>query len=415
MLAIAAWIMAGLPNLRQTTTKPMRLLWILLLWQLVIWIRISYGNDVLNAEVAFNQSMTWFIIAAFIATVIIHPPPLRWLLLALAVGVMLQAMIGIAQVWQQSSLGIQSLTGSIGIRELTLDPQVSGVSVVQAEGQRLLRPYGISSHPNILSGYAVIGCFAALGLWRWKRGVALICLVGAGWLMLLTFSRAAFGGVVIGGVVWSLLTILAHDWKPYRAVILIALGVGLIFTAVYAPYIAVRYGFSAPDDTGETSTFEEFSAANRQVYLEQAAQLSQDHPWRGVGIGNFAWESAWLLDSDWRDMQGDHVHHMYWLVRVELGWIGFGLFVGLLLLTCVSVALHLRQQTISPMLRAVVAAWIAWLGMGFFDHYFWSQMGMATLLFLLMVIIVAGEDHLTIDASHEAGKKIQNPSLPSEI
>src|SRR5258708_14177011 len=78
-------------------------------------------------------------------------------------------------------------------------------SMVVSGTDRLLRPYGLTLHPNTLGGY----CLAALlcltgwlsvdrGLARWRQGVRIFVMALALWSLCISFSRSAWGGLVAG-------------------------------------------------------------------------------------------------------------------------------------------------------------------------------------------------------------------------
>lgn len=356
-VALLAWSLGGWRGLGGVMDGG-RWVWVLLLVQLALWARVSYGADVRNANVALSAATQFLVVVAFALSVLSSPPPTRWIIYTLAGAMVLQAGVGLAQVSLQQQLGISRLdVAGLGIKELALDPHKPGVSVVGAA--RYLRPYGLSAHPNLLAGGLVLGLCALWGNLhrRWALGALVVGL----YALLLTFSRAAWGGLLVGCLFASLRP------KPAlpRGFLLIPATL-LLFVLLHAPLITGRF------DSGSAAnpTFQTFSAASRAAYQEQAILLIRQNPLLGVGMGNFAWESARMFVNDPRDLRGDHVHNIYLLALAEVGGVGFVLFIGAVL-----VGLGMGWRNAQPEQYGLWAGLVAWLAIGFFDHYPWTQFG----------------------------------------
>jgi O-antigen ligase len=123
------------------------------------------------------------------------------LLWGLAASGALQAGLGFAQFMAQHTFGLKRLG------EVTMWPAWPGASIVTVEGERILRAYGLTQHPNLLGGVLVIGLLAAVGLALRPAGQArgaAIALAGANFGgLLLTFSRAAWLALSVGAVVMA--------------------------------------------------------------------------------------------------------------------------------------------------------------------------------------------------------------------
>jgi hypothetical protein len=90
----------------------------------------------LDVPGSLHQSLRLMILAGLYLYIVNEIHSLDQLVLPVALQVIIQATIGIAQVLSQHSLGLAQLG------ELILDPQVNGVSIVWAGGMRSLR-YGV--------------------------------------------------------------------------------------------------------------------------------------------------------------------------------------------------------------------------------------------------------------------------------
>jgi hypothetical protein len=403
-LGLLAWGLTGFRGLG-TLVGHKEMIWAMLLLQLAAWTRIGYGDDVLNSTVALWNATMWITLAVFVLSVLSNPPPLRWVIGALIAGMVIQVTLGIAQVAVQHDIGIfrinEALGLNTGIRELPLDPLRSGVSVVNAEGVRFLRPYGLGGHPNLMVPAVIVGICAGWASWQKpesRRWAAVILTLGW-WGLLLSFSRAAVGGAVLGlgvmGVVYrfaspptppsdnvnvvptsSSLAPLRWEkgWsevKPYLPPVLLILLVSAIFVGFYAPLMGVRFGV---EKSGQ-ATLEDYSAASRAVYQEQAISLIKRYPWTGVGIGNMAWHSAAMLQFDPRDLRGQPVHNIYLLAWSEVGLIGFVLFLGVVGCGLAFTLWRAWHGGLHPYQIGLLGGVIGLLAVGWFDHYLWTQYG----------------------------------------
>ena len=103
----------------------------------------------------------------------------------------------------QRSLGLQDLG------EHLLNPVISGVSIVTADGVRLLRAYGLSDHPNILGGCLAFGMLILFSAYMngSKPTIVLAAFLPGVPALLVTFSRSAWlaflggTGFIIGSII----------------------------------------------------------------------------------------------------------------------------------------------------------------------------------------------------------------------
>ena len=405
-LAIVAWFLGDLHGLTELFDSG-SILWIIPFLQLAVWGRISYGADVRNAEIAFSSAVQLITVSAFTLTVAANAPSARATAFTLTASMVLLVFVGIAQSAVQHDLKLHVLFDPLGldIRELTLDPARSGISVVETvDGTRYLRPYSLTAHPNLTAGLVAMGLAAASGLWMNQNRRWAAFALGIGWWgLLLSFSRSALVAFFIGGVFFAgmyliylyrnstrdedsatndsrtgftsiqpifqtLKSIIRRDVLP---LIMLFVVVGMIFAALYYPLIAVRYGIQKPD----TPTLETLSSASRAVYIEEAGQLIRENPLKGVGIGNMPWESAWMLRNDPRDLRGDNVHNIYLLSLSEVGIVGFGLYIGAIGIAFLLFLRRTWQGKTSVVQISLMTGVMIWLAIGWYEHYPWSQFG----------------------------------------
>ena len=307
-------------------------------------------------------------------------PKLTW---PLALVVLIQGGVGVAQFVFQRDLGLPAFG------ELALDPEVRGVSVLMTEeGQRWLRAYGLTGHPNLLAALLTILLLLLLLDLPKQQGVrrALlvgVCVVGVVGL-LATVSRAAWLAFGVGLVVWALgirlnasasvPTVSSHPSRSIArraAWVLVPIAAGAAFVVFYGRQLATRF-FDL------NTTVEARSLLERLRDVRIAGTLILDHPWTGVGLGNYL-PSARLIDRSARV-----VHNVPLLVTAEMGVLGGLLWLWLGLAPIVAVVrgwIGGRRELVSQ-----VAPWVALLTIGLFHGLPWINTGWRTAILLALLM-----------------------------
>ncbi len=213
----------------------------------------------------------------------------------------------------------------------------------------------------------------------WLRAAGVLIFGFGFWALLLTFSRAAWGGLVVGGlsvVPFLRLYLRRLDTRiSLAAATAAALVVGLAFVLGYQPLLAARAG------EGQESV-ELRSVSDRLVFMDFAFRSIRERPILGVGIGNFPWRTSYYLVETNFDLRGDNVHNVLLSVTAELGVVGLVLVLAAIGCGAVVVVAGLRasvwqSQTVRgdahPARLALFAVFAALLAVGFLDHYPWTQ------------------------------------------
>jgi hypothetical protein len=374
IFTIFAWVLTGFPGLQDLLHDRLRLGGVLLLWALVGWMLLSVSWSFMvevreMPNVAQSGALQWILVAAWTLVVACCSPPPRIIVAVLIFNAVLHGLIGGGQVALQTSLGLDALG------EFHLNPAESGVSVVQSDGVRWLRPYGLQSHPNVFAGMMVIGLLAC-GAWiispsrrRWL-GVAVAWLIL--WVLLLTFSRSAWLGVAAGA--FALLPLILPDarraWPLVGLVVGGAIVAGGLFFALYQPYLVARV------QVGES--IEMRSVADRIVFTDFALRAASESPestLRGIGISNFPWRSSYYLVQTDYDLRGNNVHHVWLSAMAETGLIGLSLFTLATMIGISAVVAQVKRRDSESMYRAVLVAGVFALAIiGIFDHYPWTML-----------------------------------------
>lgn len=384
--ALILWATTRLHGLR--TLPRAQQLWLLLLFALVMWGLIStrwaFTRD-FRPTVATGAALQFALVVIFVTMTICVRPPLRWIVITLSLGVLIHGGIGALQVARQGSIGLDVFG------EFTLDPQVSGVSVIQAGETRWLRPYGLASHPNVYAGFIATGLLYAAGLlFSRQRGMValgIITTLFGLWMLMLSFSRGAWLGLIVAGV-FAPGVLLYHKrlvetlkTRPVIVTIVCALLAAGLFFVLYRPLLLVRAGVG-------TENTEVQSIGERVILTEIALRAARERPLVGLGAGNFGWyASDYLFYQTDLDLRGDHVHNVYLLAQAELGIVGSVLFGSALLSGLLLALRRLDESRTFHMRLFIVCGTLLFMVIGFFDHYpytifhyqllWWGSLGIA--------------------------------------
>lgn len=366
------WLVGGLPGFSTLRRDRVRCLWALALLLLVCWAFLSWSwafTRGFRPEIVAGSALPLGVSALFALVVACAAPPLRWIVAVLVLGLVVNSAVA---GWQTARQGPTDLKF---LGEFNINPANSGVSVVQADGVRWLRPYGLLPHPNMLAGFLVIGIMAAfvptLVGKGWRRYGGLAILLFGLWALLLTFSRGAWLGLAAGAfailpLLWGLRSRLSWRWLAVTALLISIMGAA--FFALYRPFLVARAGLGDP-------TLEQRSISDRAIFTEYAYTAIEKSPVLGVGLGNFPWLAARLLLATDYDLKGLPVHHVLLSAWSELGLVGFGLVVLVLLFGIEAVFRALRGDQTTMISRSVLlGAVIALMVIGLLDHYPWTTL-----------------------------------------
>jgi hypothetical protein len=207
-IALSGWILSRLLNRRRTGLRWGPVFLYAPLLGLVILGIMGIPKAVDPTYAAYTTAR---LVLLFAFCLMLVNAPLKQSLIAwpLAIGMAIQAAVGIPQFLLGHTLGLQWLG------ETAASAALPGASVVMVGELRWLRAYGLTQHPNVLGGL-LVGClWAVTGYYLTRRGwarIALLVLLAMGLgTLLLTFSRAAWLGIVAGGVVLGGLLLWARQ------------------------------------------------------------------------------------------------------------------------------------------------------------------------------------------------------------
>ncbi len=303
-------------------------------------------------------------------------PPAALAASALSGSLMAQAGAALAQSMRQSSGGL----GLLG--EPQLNPLHRGVAVTVIHGVRWLRAYGLTDHPNLLGGFAVMGgLFLAAALPPSRRPIGLTVTAV---ILVCALSRGAWLACGVGaGVFW----ISGRREGQYlvagarrrlrgggiRRVLLLGLGV-VAFTLIAGTRLNPR------------SPLEIQSLRAHLVEMGQAVTLIEHRPLLGVGANSYTLALAHVVSPATYTPYGvPVVHNIYLLSAAELG-VAAPFMLGALLLYP-SLVGRRAETTVG---RGCAAALAACAVLGLTDFSEWASPG-CRLLWVALAALWAAE------------------------
>ncbi len=370
---IAFWLILRAPGLRALLHDRWRALWALALLLLALWGYASLNWAFVGAlypDVGETAALQFGVSALFAVVVACAAPSPRAIIVVLALDLVWNSVITVAQAQHQGSIGL------IGLGEFPYRLNQPGVVILESGSLRWVRPYGLMPHPNLLAGALLVGLLALAGwIISGRRGqqIAGVLIFGFGfWALLLSFSRGAWGSLFVGGL--AILLFLRPQLRrisvrlSLAAALALSLAVGLAFVIGYRPLLEARAG------EGE-ELVELRSVSDRIVFTDLALRSIAERPILGVGIGNFPWRTSYYLAETSFDLRGDNVHNVLLSAAAELGMVGLLLLLAAIFCGVMVVIKGLRAPPDDQRAArlAFLAVFVALLGAGFFDHYPWTQ------------------------------------------
>lgn len=219
---------------------------------------------------------------------------------------------------------------------------------------RFMRAYGTFEQPNPYAGYLGLTLPLAVGLvaagvlrirgrvkvWWW------VFAAGCGALMLaalvMTWSRGAWLGFAAAVAVMAVAVVarsgraavLGTVLAVIAAYALLAGGLARVPPAItqrfsdFVPYTfdSLSTGLGVTDVEGREITDANFAVLERVAHWQAALGMWTDHPWLGVGIGNYEPAYAEYSLPQWRIALG-HAHNYYLNIGAEAGVLGLAAYL----------------------------------------------------------------------------------------
>lgn len=214
------------------------------------------------------------------------------------------------------------------------------------------RAIGLFTDPNDLA--AALSPAAAFGFalvqtarHRWQQALALACMAVCIYGVLITQSR---GGLLSLAVVATAIVLTSRGRERLRMV-----GGVLVIAALGTMFVTL-----APQGQGLLQRLTHTDSSGRTDLWRVAIKQYQDHPVRGVGLGNYPVLSRRYLTPDVRHTElfvslPRTTHNTTLEILAELGTVGFVFFYSFLL-GCVGIAwrgVRLARKAADPQLVAI--------------------------------------------------------------
>jgi O-antigen ligase len=278
--------------------------------------------------------------------------------------------------------------GSLGVAAIGLTQYMLGHRLVAAEGG-LLRVQSVYFSPNNVGLYLgrVWPLLVAVVLWggAGKRrlfyglaGVPVTLALG------LSFSR----GALLLGLPAALLVMAWRAGGQYRRATVALVVIGAL---ALIPLLGVPR-FASLLDLQQGSTF------FRLELWQSSLALLREHPWFGVGPGNFqaAYRTRYVLPTAWQEFNLEHPHNVYLDHWTRLGLLG--LLAGVLVQGAFWRAMR-RWPKRDALASCLAGSMAALLAHGLVDNaVFFPDLA---LIFFLTLALVAPVEHLSQNQSNK--------------
>ena len=289
------------------------------------------------------------------------------LVIPVGIQVFIQSTIAIGQVLRQTSIGLRFLG------ELDLNPEMSGISVVYADGVRSLRAYGLSDHPNILGGSLALGLLFLMIVYprlvsSWKLVFTGLFALGS-LALLLTFSRSAWLAFAFGAALLIFLQVKNHLKQPltHQLSLLLSTAVVLVpFIWYYAPLVGTRLNYRG---SFNQIPQEQQAIGERTLLIQSANEIFARHPFTGVGLAAFP--VALMQARPQFPVDYQPAHFVLLEVAAETGIFGGLVYFFLMVAPWLVLWLNRRKIVFSIPLIGVTSLLLAVTVIGFFDYYTW--------------------------------------------
>lgn len=206
---------------------------------------------------------------------------------------------------------------------------------------RFMRAYGTFRQPNPYAGYLGLHLPLAIGLLitMWPKGrchslltwISLGSLILMGMALIMSWSRGGWLGFAVAVAIMALFA------SRRMALLSLALAVAVAFFLLMGgldllpPSLIQRVSSALPYVSGiDIRTVEvnddNWAVVERMAHWDAAWQMFAAHPWRGVGIGNYAVVYPQYALPRWQDPLG-HAHNYPLNIAAETGLIGLLAYV----------------------------------------------------------------------------------------
>lgn len=283
-----------------------------------------------------------------------------------------EAVITIAQYFKQAPLGLRFL-GELNpisffhhpnARRWIFDLILPETSVIT----RIWRPSGTFPHTNVLAGFLSVSLLVSYSFIMTSKRKYLFCLlfIPQFFAMILTYSRSALFGWIVGTLVWIGFYLFHHGLrKTVTNLNFRLIGWTILFSSTLTTTLLYEQIFSR----GGIFNYNELakgSDTTRLYYQEIALRMIKDKPLTGVGYSELTLRTPEYLPPNKdpkRSISG--THNIYLFLAAETGLISLAAFL-LFIFFLLKAAL---QTPFTNQFNSLLAIFAAFLFIGCCDFY----------------------------------------------
>ncbi len=310
--------------------------------------------------IGLSQILHLIFAFALLTTVCDVRTDLKAIAVAFVSGLLIPAGLG----WWQTITGSSSASTWLGLSEQHV--VTGGTAVVETISGRMLRAYGTFPHPNIFGGFLAVGLVVLAWLVRFIHSrrtliFSMVTAVVVSATLIITFSRSAWFGIVIGFLVLMSLMLLRRRLVPSRALPVILLGLVTVISTLGIFYHQVFARFAMDGKV------EQISVVERTSQYRLFDEVFFVNPLFGVGPGAYPFVLS-QIDPGGQVWAYQPIHNTFLLVLSELGIVG--MLALLYLLLRVDQVSSKAAKTAGGMFGLCLGAVLIVIGL--FDHYLFS-------------------------------------------
>ncbi|MCS6964937.1 O-antigen ligase family protein [Thermoflexus sp.] len=326
------------------------------------------------------------------------PEWIKWAQIGLVAILVLTAPPGLPRLLLGAALLSGALQAGIGIWQAFL--RGTGPEHFRLPGLPFYRAYGTFQQPNPFAGMMGLIAPVALGLaFGWLRhpqrsvregmlGLGSLAIGGLALLALIvSWSRGAWLGAAVAMGTLILMLPARSRWGIAALTALVLSG-ALLWAAGWIPApVQARLAGAAEelriaDVRGVEVNEANFAIIERLAHWQAAVGMIRDHPWQGVGFGNYAAAYPAYALIRWPNPLG-HAHNVYLNVAAETGLIGLLLYLWLWFAIGVQTWQAWRRNTgwRRGLAAGVMAAWAHLHVHQFFDNLYVANLPLLIALY----------------------------------
>ncbi len=361
------------------------------LFALIVVSAISVKNSSSYTLSVYNvlKLVEFIVFYFYLKSYVVYKFGLMRSMVVLIGGGLFQAIIAILQFSKQSSLGLKLLGESV------LSPDLTGIaSFYTLQGEKIIRAYGTTPHPNILAAFLFLTIFVFYFIFLYRPKINNYFLIGYPLMLFALFFTFARVMIFLWFAGFITRAILVTGKKNFRKIFAHGLnGVKLTKILVISAAVVVLFGiFYWPETVSRIKISSGDEAVQLRVFYNKESLKSLN--WFGVGAGNFV---NWLMVKDPNLPRNLYqpVHNIYLLIYSETGILGLAAMVLFLVFLVKDFIVSTKMEKLYH--YSVLILFSSFLFVGLFDHFLWTlQQGRFIFWLAVMLLTINHEDDIMI-------------------